>query len=341
MPDEDRFVRLPKAELHVHLDGSLRPETLIDLARRVGVALPATSPDALRRYMRVDDARDLDDYLARFALSVSVLQRAEAIERVAYEMVEDAARAGVRYLEVRYCPSLSCAGGLSLADVLAAEAAGLRRGSAAFGIRAAMISCTLRHLEPAESVRIAEASARVRSLGVVGFDLAGSEARYPAAPHRRAFDVAREAGLGITVHAGEAAGPESIAEAIHVCGAERLGHGTRLGEDPNLFALVRERRIPIEINLTSNVQTRVVSTPERHPLRAFLDAGLVVTLCTDNWLMSGVTLPGEFGLAERALGLSPEEVRRLARDAFASAFLPEPERRALMAEVAPGIEGFR
>lgn len=341
MADAGRFVTLPKAELHVHLDGSLRPETLLALGRAAGVTLPAASPAELRRHMRVDDARNLDDYLARFALTVSVLQRADAIERVALEMVEDAARDQVRYLEVRYCPALSRAGGLTLDDVIGAVARGLRQGEAACGVRTGIINCTLRHFAPEVSVQIAEASARCRPLGVVGFDLAGGEAHHRAAPHRRAFEIAAAAGLGITVHAGEAAGPESIAEAIEVCGAHRIGHGTRLIEDPELLALVRDRQIPIEINITSNVQTRVVAGPERHPLRAYLDQGVAVTLCTDNWLMSDVTLSGEYALAEEALGLTTDEIHRLTRTGFASAFLPPERRDALWREVGREIGSFR
>ena len=341
MPDAGRFVRLPKAELHVHLDGSLRPGTLLALSREAGVTPPGNSAASLRRHMRVDDARNLDDYLARFDLTVAVLQRPEAIERVAFEMVEDAALDGIRYLEVRYCPALSRAGGLSLDQVIAAEARGLRQGEAAFGVRTGIISCTLRHFTPEISVEIAEASARCQSLGVVGFDLAGGEAQHRAAPHRRAFEIAAAAGLGITVHAGEAAGPESVAEAIHVCGAHRIGHGTRLLEDPELLALVRDRRILVEINITSNVQTRVVAGPERHPLRTFLDQGVAVTLCTDNWLMSGVTLSGEYALAEQALGLTTDEVHRLARTGFASAFQPPDHLEALRREVEDEIGAFQ
>jgi adenosine deaminase len=340
MREANRFVGLPKAELHLHLDGSLRPQTLLELARDSEASLPAHSAAELRRKMRVDGARDLDEYLERFALTVAVLQRPDAIERVAFEMVEDAARDGVRYLEVRYCPALSRPGGLSLDQVIAAAAAGLRRGAAAFGVRTGIINCTLRHFVPELSVEIAEAAVRCRPLGVVGFDLAGGEAHYPVAPHREAFEVAA-GGLGITVHAGEAAGPESIAEAIHICGAQRIGHGTRLVEDPELLSLVRDRQLPLEINITSNVQTRVVARPEAHPLRTFLDQGVVVTLCSDNWLMSDVTLSSEYALAERALGLTVEELHRVARAGFAAAFLSADERAVLEREVAALIEAFQ
>jgi adenosine deaminase len=340
MPMAERFVRLPKAELHVHLDGSLRPATLLDLARAAGVPLPVTEPEALRRYMRVDDARNLEDYLTRFDLTVAVLQTAEALERVAYEMVEDAARDGVRYLEVRYCPSLSRHRGLSLDETVRAQRRGLLRGERAFGVRTGIINCALRHFEPARSEEIAEASVRMQSEGVVGFDIAGGEAGHPARPHARAFEIAARGGLGITVHAGEAAGPESIAEAIFECRADRIGHGTRLFEDPALMRYVRDREIPIEINLTSNVQTRVVSHAAAHPLRRYLDEGLTVTLSSDNWLMSGVTLSGEYALAQRELGLTEGEVRKLVLNGFRSAFLPLPERHALTSAVTDAIEGL-
>jgi len=245
--------RLPKAELHTHLDSSLRPETMIELARDVGFELPARDPAALRRFMRVDDAANLEDYLKRFEYTIPLLQSAEAIERVAYEMVEDAARDNVRYLEVRYCPHLSQRQGMTLDEVMHAELQGLARGQRDFGVVARVINCSLRHYDPAVSVEIAECSVGFRDQGVVAFDLAGGEAGRPAGHHRAAFDVAAQGLLGVTVHAGEAAGAESIAEAVHLCHADRIGHGTRLYESPQLRDYIRDRRILIEANITSNV----------------------------------------------------------------------------------------
>ncbi|MBS1240992.1 MAG: add, partial [Gemmatimonadetes bacterium] len=228
MITRELIARLPKAELHVHLDGSLRPATMIDLARRAGVPLPATDPEALRQHMLVDDAQDLEEYLQRFDITIALLQDPEAIERVAWEMVEDAAADNVRRLEVRYCPLLSCRQGLSLDEVIAAEHRGLARGERDFGVKAGIINCSLRHFTPEQSVEIAEHSVRCRDLGVVAFDLAGGEAGRPPGVHGEAFDIAVRGCLGVTVHAGEAAGPDSIAEAIHRCHANRIGHGTRL-----------------------------------------------------------------------------------------------------------------
>ena len=326
--------RLPKAELHVHLDSALRPATMIELARQAKFELPTSDPDALRRFMLVDNAGSLADYLARFEYTIPLLQTPESIERVACEMVEDAARDGVRYLEVRYCPKLSTRGGLTMEAALEAELRGLQRGEQDFGVVTRVINCSLRHYAPEVSLAIARLSVAYRDRGVVAFDLAGDEARHPPGVHQAAFDIAAEGCLGITIHAGEAAGAGSIAEAVHRCHADRIGHGTRLYEDPRLRDYIRDRRLLIETNITSNVQTRAVARAADHPVRGYFDAGLAVTLCTDGWLMTGVTLSDEYWLAHTQLGFTRAEIDRLILDGFANAFLPWPERQALLGRVS-------
>jgi adenosine deaminase len=333
--------RLPKAELHVHLDGSLRPETMIELAQDARVPLPAYEPESLRRFMLVDDAANLEDYLHRFDFTIPLLQSADALERAAYEMVEDAARDNVRYLEVRYCPHLSQKRGMTLDAVMEAELRGLERGQRDFGVVARVINCSLRHYDPSISVELAECSVAFRGRGVVGFDLAGGEAGRPAGNHRGAFDIASRGLLGITVHAGEAAGAESVADALHACHADRIGHGTRLFENPDLQDYVRDRRILIEANITSNVQTRAVARAADHPVRKYFDAGLNVTLCTDGWLMAGVSLSDEYWLAHTELGFTREQIDGMILNAFAGAFLPWPARRALLADVQNELRDIR
>lgn len=341
MLTRELIARLPKAELHTHLDGCLRPETMIDLARGARVTLPTGDPGALRRFMVVNDAASLEDYLRRFEYTIPLLQTPESIERVAYETVEDAARDNVRYLEVRYCPELSRREGLTLEQVLDAELRGLKRGERDFGVVARVINCSLRHYEPATSTSIAECSVRYRDRGVVAFDLAGGEAGRPPTDHREAFDVAAEGCLGITVHAGEAAGAESIADAVHHCHADRIGHGTRLGEDPVLQDYLRDRRITVEINITSNLKTRAVTRAVDHPVRSYFDAGLAVTLCTDGWLMAGVSLTDEYWLAHSELGFTRDQIDRMILNGFAGAFLPWPERQALAAQVRDELTALR
>ena len=334
MLTRDLIARLPKAELHVHLDGSLRPATMIELARAARFELPTTDPEALRRYMRVDDAPDLEQFLMRFEFTIPLLQTEEAIERVAYEMVEDAARDNLRYLEVRYCPKLSTRGGLTMDQAVMAEWRGLQRGERDFGVKTGIINCSLRHYDPAVSVRIAEHSVRMKDHGVVAFDLAGGEAGRMPGVHGEAFDIALRGRLAITCHAGEAAGAPSVSEAITRCHAMRLGHGTRLWEDPDLEAFVRDRRIPIEINLTSNLQTHVVTRAADHPVRRYFDAGLAVTLCTDSWLMCGVSLTDEYWLAHQSLGFDRAAIDRMILNGFEAAFLPWPEKRAMLESIA-------
>lgn len=340
-PDRELLRRLPKAELHCHLDGSLRPATMLDLGREYGAPMPARDAEALRTFMRVDDARHLEDYLERFAITLSVMQRADALERIAYELAEDAHADGVRYLEVRFAPVLNTREGLDAGDALAAALRGLRRAERDHGIVGRVIVCALRHMPASDALAAAELAVSFRHDGVVGFDLAGGEAGNPASRFAAAFHHARTNDLACTCHAGEGAGSESVREAVHVCGAHRIGHGTRLVEDGSLTQFVNDQRIPIEICLTSNVQTRATSAYATHPLRRYHDQGLNVVLNTDNRLMSGVTLTDEYALAAEHLGFSFDELSVLAIRSFKAGFLPWQERRRLVAEARAAVSALR
>ena len=323
--------RLPKAELHCHLDGSVRPQTLIDLGREYRQAMPRDDVDALREYMRVDDARSLEDYLARFDVTLSVMQSAEALERIAYELAMDAAADGVRYLEVRYAPVLNIQRGLSLGEAVESPLRGLERAERDGGAMARVIVCGLRHMSPEISIELARLAVGYKYRGVVGFDLAGGELGNPAAPHAAAFAYAREHDLACTCHAGEGADASYVREAVHVCGANRIGHATRLYEDESLTQYVNDRRIALEICLTSNVQTRAVESYQEHPLRQYFDRGMNVVLNTDNRLMSGTTLTDEYAHAATTLGFSFDELCEISLNGFASAFIPWEERERLIA----------
>ncbi|HZO17718.1 MAG TPA: adenosine deaminase, partial [Gemmatimonadaceae bacterium] len=290
---------LPKAELHCHLDGSVRAETMLELAREYGQPMPVDDPDALREHMVVKNAHNLEEYLERFTITLSVMQRAEAIERIASELAEDAARDGVRYLEVRYAPVLNTREGLSLDEVVEAAARGLARAEREHDITARIIVCGLRHLDPEVSITLAKLAVAHRQRGVVGFDLAGGERGHPARTHADAFAYARQHELAVTVHAGEGDGAESVRQAVHVCGADRLGHATRLIDDESLTRYVNDRRIALEVCLTSNVQTHASESLDAHPVRRYFDRGMNVVLNTDNRLMSGTTLTDEYLLAAR------------------------------------------
>jgi adenosine deaminase len=332
---------LPKAELHCHLDGSIRASTLLELGRELGVQMPANSPEALAHHMWVKDARHLEDYLSRFDVTLQVLQRADWLERVTWELLEDAHAEGVRYLEIRYAPILNTRGGLTLDEAVDAPRRAVRRAREAFGIRSGLIICSLRHLKPATSLDLARLAVANVGNEVVGFDLAGGEAGNPATPHAPAFRHALDHGVQCTCHAGEGAGPESVAEAIRVCGARRIGHATRLAEDARLMDEVGERGIAIEACLTSNVQTRATRDYASHPVRAYLDRGLKVTLNTDNRLMSRTTLSEEYKHGADALALSVDEVARIAHNGFEAAFLPESEKQVMLSEARAAIDRWR
>jgi adenosine deaminase len=333
--------RLPKAELHCHLDGSVRPETLLELGREYTVAMPRDDVDALREYMRVDDAKSLEDYLARFDVTLSVMQTSEALERISYELSLDAASDGVRYIEVRYAPVLNVRRGLSLGAAVEAPLRGLERAERDGGAKARVIICGLRHMSPDVSMELARLAVAYKRRGVVAFDLAGGELGNPASVHAAAFAYARENDLACTCHAGEGADASSVREAVHICGANRIGHATRLYQDESLAQYVNDRRIALEICLTSNVQTKAVETFEQHPLRRYFDAGMNVVLNTDNRLMSGTTLTDEYLLAARHFGFTFDDLSVIALNSFESAFLPWGERETLLTEAQMQIDALR
>ncbi len=333
--------RLPKAELHVHLDGSLRPQTLMDLAAEEGVTLPFANAQEVAAYMHASDTRSLLEYLARFETTLSVLQTPEALERVAYELVEDAARENVRYMEIRYSPVLTTRRGMPLTEAVDAPLRALARAEREFGVKSQLIMCGIRNMSPDVSLELANLTVAYRGRGVVAFDLAGAEYNFPAKKHKEAFYTVIDHNMATTVHAGEAYGAESISQAIHYCHADRIGHGTRLFENPDLEHYVCDRRIPLEICITSNLQTRAVASLEHHPIRRYFDLGIVVCLNTDNRLMSATTVTNELWLAHTKLGFTRADIEQMILYGFESAFLPWKERQAMVEQVHKEMEGIR
>ena len=336
---KDALRRWPKAELHVHLDGCLRPQTMLELARAQGIALPADTPETLARALSVQGSRSLEEYLAKYEITLSVMQTAEALERIAYEFVHDVALEHVRYVEVRYSPALHRPA-LTLTQAVEAPLRGLERAEAETGTKTGLIVCGIRTLPPSVSLELAQAAADYRDAGVVGFDLAGAERGHPARQHRAAFEYAARHGLACTCHAGEGDGPDSIHQALHDCGAQRIGHGTRLGEDPGLLEAVVERHIPLEMCLTSNLHTRTVASLAEHPFKRYLDRGVRVTLNTDGRLMDAVSLTDEYFLAHAGLGVPKEALAAVVLNACESAFLPEYDKVALAARVQSELEAL-
>jgi len=315
--------RLPKTDLHCHLDGCVRIRTMLELAKERKIRLPSTDPVRLRDAMRADrGVKDLTEYIRKFDITLSVMQDREALTRVAYELAEDAARENVRYMEVRYSPILHVKKGMKLDGIVDAVLDGLRRAEREFGIRTGLIICGIRHILPKWSLELAELTVAYKNRGVVAFDLAGAEKDFPAKAHKAAFQKILRHNINSTVHAGEAFGPESIAQALHHCGAHRIGHGTMLKENLDLLNYVNDHRIPLEICLSSNVQTHAVKDMAHHPFKFYYDYGLRVTLNTDNRLMSNTTVTRELSHAVRAFHLGPVDLRNIIINGFKCAFLP-------------------
>lgn len=329
MAIQDLIARMPKAELHLHLDGSSRPSTIIELARQKGVQLPTEDETALRNIlMPGENCQSLEEYLQAFGITCSVMGSRDALYRIAYELVEDCANDGHRYFEVRWATRV-IPPEISPEEMVEAVWSGLRDAGEKYGVVARQILCGMRHEDPKHGIDTAELATKCKHLGVVAYDIAGAEAPFPPSLHVESFKIAQNANLRTTCHAGEAAGPEFVREAIVQAGSERIGHGTRLEQDPELLQYVVDRQIPIEVCLTSNVQTKATESFNTHPIRRYIDAGAKVVVCTDNRTVSGVSLEDEFNRAHQYHGVTVDELRQLTFNAFDSAFLPLQEKVAL------------
>lgn len=329
---------LPKTDLHVHLDGSLRLETILELARDAKVSLPTTDKEELFNLLFAGEVcQSLDDYLKAFDITLSVMQSEDSLERSAFELGEDAHNEGVRYIEVRYAPMLHTKAGLGLTRIVEAVLKGLAKAERQFGIRYGVILCGIRSMSVESSMRMAELAVAFKNRGVVGFDLAGSEVNNPASEHQAAFQLILENNINCTAHAGEAYGPESISQAIHKCGAHRIGHGTRLREDGDLLNYVNDHRIPLEVCPSSNLQTKAAQSWAAHPVDFYVDYGLRVTINTDNRLMTDTTVSKELWLCHKNYGWDLGKIKEIIVAGFKSAFLPHRQKVKMLEEVTQSL----
>jgi len=327
---KDLVVNLPKTDLHVHLDGSLRPATLLELAAADGTELPFSTVEEVEKYMADNACLDLPTYLKAFDLTLSVMQTEHALRRVAFELAEDAARENVWYMEVRFSPILHEKKGLDWQRIVQAVLDGLREAEDRFVIRTGIILCGIRTMTPEMSLKLAETAVSFKDQGVVGFDLAGAEKDNPAKDHKQAFYCIRNNNICGTVHAGEGFGPPSTHQALHYCGAHRIGHGTQLWKDPDMMDYVNDHRIPLEMCLSSNVQIGITDSVIEHPFRRYFDYGLRVTLNTDNRLISNTTMTDELIMACSSFQLDVYDLRKILINGFKSAFLPYQEKVTLL-----------
>ena len=329
----DELRSLPKAELHQHLDGALRPETAVDLAGGIGMTLSIS--EARARMVGPKRCRDQAELLGFFDLPLALLQTADALERAAAELVEDLGHDGVRYAEVRWAPRLHLERGLSVTDVISAVASGVARAAAhPSGVVpiVALIVTAMRSHPPSANVLLARTAAEF-GWPVVGFDLAGPEAEWPAPPHAAAFSAAHEGGLGLTAHAGEVPGSHRIAEVLDF-GVTRVAHGVTAAEDESVMALLRARDVTLDLCPTSNVQSAIVPSLAAHPLARLHRAGVSVTVSTDDRTVAATTLSRELARTAQAQGLGDEELSAIALNAFRRAFAPRSVMRPLASAAA-------
>jgi adenosine deaminase len=358
LPDADQIRRAPKVLLHDHLDGGVRPGTVVDLARETGYrSLPETDPDRLGAWFReAADSGSLERYLETFSHTVGVMQTREALVRVAAECAEDLAADGVVYAEIRYAPEQHLEAGLTLEQVIEAVNEGFREGERLARengdrIRVGALLTAMRHA--ARSQEIAELANRYRDLGVVGFDIAGAEAGFPPTRHLDAFEYLKRENNHFTIHAGEAFGLPSIWQALQWCGADRLGHGVRIIDDIHvaddgsvklgrLASYVRDKRVPLEMCPTSNLQTGAASSYAEHPIGLLRKLHFRVTVNTDNRLMSGTSMSHEFGELVAAFGYTLDDMQWFTVNAMKSAFIPFDERLAMINDVIkPGYSELK
>lgn len=330
---ESFLARLPKVELHLHLEGAVRPETLRELSRRKGWPRRKIGEWVSRRRQQHYRYGSFQNFLKAFGTITLLLETPEDYALATTRLMEWLRAQNVKYAEVILSAGVVLWKRQSLAAVFEASAEAARTAGARLGMRINWIFDAIRHFGTAHVRKVMRAAARHRSQGVVGFGIGGDEARGPAELFTGIYREARELGLHLTAHAGEAAGPESVRQAIELLGVERIGHGLAAARDPGVMALLRERAVPLELCPTSNVATGVLARLEDHPLPQFLAAGLVVTLNSDDPAMFGTSLEDEYLNAARTFGLSREVLTQLARNAARAAFLPEPEKALLLEEI--------
>lgn len=328
---------LPLTDIHRHLDGNIRAQTILDLGRQHNIALPADTLEALRPHVQVtSNEPDLVSFLSKLDWGVKVLASLEACRRVAYENVEDAAHNGLHYVELRFSPCyMAMTHQLPITGVVEAVIAGVREGSRDFGVDARLIGIMSRTFGETACLQELDALLAHRD-GITALDLAGDELGFPGSLFLNHFNRARDAGWRITVHAGEAAGPESIWQAIRELGAERIGHGVKAVEDPALMDFLAEQRIGIESCLTSNIQTSTVPSLARHPLKTFLEHGILASINTDDPAVQGIDIVHEYNVAAPAAGLSQAQIRQAQINGLESAFLSAQEKQALRDRVKNG-----
>lgn len=324
----EQVKKLPKIELHCHLDGSIRPETLREIATPQGISLPADNEQLKELLVAPIDCQNLNDYLERFDLVLSCLQTEAALTAAAFDVISQAAEERIQYIEVRFAPSLHTEKGLSLPKIIKAVLAGLEQGQQRFGVKSNALLCGMRHEDTAAIEKIVQLAEDFKTDGIVGFDLAGNESDFPPYTFEETLELVNQLTIPLTLHAGECGCGKNVADAIYL-GAKRIGHGIAVKDTPEYFSLLRDKNILIEMCPTSNFQTKTVTRLEDYPFQTFIDAGIKVCINTDNRTVSNTTLTDEYMKLHEWYGITYADMEKLNHNAVDGAFIPESEKQVL------------
>lgn len=330
----DLIKKMPKVDLHYHLDGGMRPQSIIDIAREENIDLPTYDLNEIEPYLSVtDDCPSLVEYLKKFDLPLKCLQLKNSQQRAAIEAVEDASAENVKYIEIRFAPNLMTEGGQSVFEVTENVLEGIRQGSEKTGVIARAILICMRHQDKDKNLEVIEAAREYMKYGVCAVDLAGDEKNYPPQLHREVFVRAAHYGIPVTIHAGEADGPQNIATAVNELGAVRIGHGIRLRESSKIYYEIMSREIPLEICVTSNIHTKAAPSFEEHPIRQYFDDGIIVTANTDDATVSDTNMTKELTILSQRYGFSNDEIKTVVLNGAKNAFLDREGKMKLIKDI--------
>lgn len=329
--DYNKIIKnLPKVDLHCHLDGSLRPQTIIDIAVKENIDIPTKELKEFEKYVKVfGECNSLKEYLDKFELPIKVMQNKKNIYRITSELLEDVSKDNVRYIEIRFAPFNHMQKGLKAEEVIEAAIEAMKDGRKKYGVMSNLILCAMRHESVESSKLLVEIGKKYLGKGVVAVDLAGNEHDFPPEIHKEAFDLAQKYGFHCTIHAGETGIEENIIKSIELLHAERIGHGVYAFKDENIVKYLKDKQIPLEMCITSNVDTKAVKAYELHPIKKYLDEGLVVTVNTDNMTVSNVSLNDEFNHLAKEQNFTLEDIKKVIKNAIEASFASENDKNIL------------